>query len=136
MSFNTHSDASDDVMSEINVTPLVDVMLVLLVAFIVTAPLVTNAIQVNLPKTVTTQPAQPSQPTTVSVDASGLVFVDKEPVELGRLEEVLRQRHVRQPDLVLHLSSDEAVRYGTVAQVMAMIEKAGITRLAVLTATH
>jgi biopolymer transport protein TolR len=68
MAFSSQSDG-DDVMSEINVTPLVDVMLVLLVAFIVTVPVMTNAIQVNLPKTAATKPPEPSKPITISVNA-------------------------------------------------------------------
>lgn len=133
MAISTHSDNGDEVLSEINVTPLVDVMLVLLVAFIVTAPLLNNAIHVNLPKTAATKPPEQSRPVTISVDAQGKVYLDKQEVPLTELESELKSREAAHPELVYHLSSDEAVKYGSVAKVMASIERAGITKLAVLT---
>ena len=133
MAFSTAND-SDDVLSEINITPLVDVMLVLVVALIVTAPLLNKAIKLNLPKTVATQAPEPSKPVSVSVDAQGRAYVDRELLSLDQLEPRLRALHAVRPDLTLHLSSDEAASYGSVAKVMALIERAGITRLAVLTA--
>jgi|SRR5450830_690624 biopolymer transport protein ExbD/biopolymer transport protein TolR len=132
MAISSQSDG-DDVMSEINVTPLVDVMLVLLVAFIVTVPVMNNAIHVNLPKTAATKPAEPSKPVTISVNAEGKAYIDKHEVALPALETELKQRQAANPEQVYHLSSDEAVKYGSVAKVMAVIERAGITKLAVLT---
>jgi len=132
MAFSSQSDG-DDVMSEINVTPLVDVMLVLLVAFIVTAPLLNNAIQVNLPKTAATQASEQKAPVTVSVSAEGKLYIDKQEYPIATIETELKKLHAANPDVTLHLSSDEAVNYGKVAKVMAAIERAGITRLAVLT---
>ncbi|MES2553222.1 MAG: biopolymer transporter ExbD [Pseudomonadota bacterium] len=132
MAFSSTTEA-DEVLSEINITPLVDVMLVLLVAFIVTIPVLNNAITVNLPKTAATQPAEPKKPVTVSVDAEGKVYVDKQEFAVSRLEQELKRLHTANPELSLHLSSDESVNYGTVAKVMASIERAGITRLAVIT---
>jgi biopolymer transport protein TolR len=132
MAFSSSSDG-DEVLSEINITPLVDVMLVLLVAFIVTAPLLNNAIHVNLPKTATTKSPEQRKPITISVNAEGKVYIDKQEVTLKSLEPELATRHRDNPDLVYHLSSDEAVKYGAVAKVMASIERAGITKLAVLT---
>lgn len=132
MAISSQSDG-DDVMSEINVTPLVDVMLVLLVAFIVTVPVMTNAIHVNLPKTAATKPPEQSKPVTISVNAEGKVFVDQKEVALPALETELKSRQASNPEQVYHLSSDEAVKYGSVAKVMAVIERAGITKLAVLT---
>lgn len=132
MAFSSQSDG-DDVMSEINVTPLVDVMLVLLVAFIVTVPVMTNAIQVNLPKTAATKPPEPSKPITISVNAEGNAFINQTQVELPQLEAELIAKQAANPDQVYHLSSDEAVKYGSVAKVMAVIERAGVTKLAVLT---
>lgn len=135
MAFSTSNDG-DEVLSEINITPLVDVMLVLVVALIVTAPLLNNAIKLNLPKTVVTQAAEPRKPISVSVDATGQTYVDKVPLSLTELEPRLRALHAAQPELTLHLSSDEAVNYGSVAKVMALIERSGITRLAVLTSAQ
>jgi biopolymer transport protein ExbD/biopolymer transport protein TolR len=135
MAISSQSDG-DDVMSEINVTPLVDVMLVLLVAFIVTVPVMNNAIHVNLPKTAATKPAEPSKPVTISVNAEGKAYIDKHEVALPALENELKQRQAANPEQVYHLSSDEAVKYGSVAKVMAVIERAGITKLAVLTQSN
>jgi biopolymer transport protein ExbD/biopolymer transport protein TolR len=135
MAISSQSDG-DDVMSEINVTPLVDVMLVLLVAFIVTVPVMTNAIHVNLPKTAPTKPAEQTKPVTISVNAEGKAYIDQHAVELPALETELKQRQAANPEQVYHLSSDEAVKYGSVAKVMAVIERAGITKLAVLTQGH
>lgn len=131
MVFNSSSD--DDVLSEINVTPLVDVMLVLLVAFIVTAPLLNNAIHVNLPKTVTTSPPNQDKPVTISVDKEGKVYVDKKELSLTQLELELKRRQSENPEQAYHLNSDDSVQYGKVAKVMALIEKSGITKLSVLT---
>jgi biopolymer transport protein ExbD len=135
MAFSTQGDG-DAILSDINITPLVDVMLVLLVAFIVTAPLLNNAVKVNLPKTETTAPPQQKKATNVSIDASGQVFIDKQPVPLEKLEIELRARQHADPDLALHLQADEAVAYRNVAKAMAIIERAGITKLSVLTANQ
>jgi biopolymer transport protein ExbD len=135
MAFNTKDDGGgDDVMSEINVTPLVDVMLVLLVVFIVTAPLLTQAIHVNLPKTAETAPPEAKEAVYISVDAKGKVFLDKVEVALEAFENELVTRKAADPEIALNLNADDAVQYGTVAKVMASIERSGITKLAVLTA--
>jgi biopolymer transport protein ExbD len=131
MAFSTATEG--DVQSEINITPLVDVMLVLLIVFMVTAPLLTNAIKVNLPKTAVTAPPEPHKAVNLSVDAHGQVFLDKTPVAATDIEPRLKALNTASPDLSLHLHADEAVSYGTVAQVMASIERAGITKLSVLT---
>lgn len=132
MAFSTSSD-NDDVLSEINITPLVDVMLVLLVAFIVTAPLLNNAVHVNLPKTVATAPADSKPAVTVSVDAQGTIWLDKRATALSALPARLVALKANRPDIALNLQADEGVPYGTVAKLMAAIEHAGITRLSVLT---
>lgn len=124
----------DDVVSEINVTPLVDVMLVLLVVFIVTAPLLSNAVKVNLPKTATTAPPEQPKALTLSVDEHGKVFVDKQEVDLGGLEALLRGRNAAESELAIHLHADQAVNYGQVAKVMAAVDRSGVKRLSVMTA--
>ena len=134
MAFNTKDDGGDDVMSEINVTPLVDVMLVLLVVFIVTAPLLTQAIHVNLPKTAETAAPEEKEAVYISVDATGKVFMDKAEIAIEAFENELITRKAADPEIALNLNADDAVQYGTVAKVMASIERSGITKLAVLTA--
>ena len=134
MAFNTKdSGGDDDVMGEINVTPLVDVMLVLLVVFIVTAPLLTQAIHVNLPKTAETAAPEEKEAVYISVDAKGKVFMDKTEIAIEAFENELITRKAADPEIALNLNADDAVQYGTVAKVMAAIERSGITKLAVLT---
>lgn len=133
MAFKTQDDGGDDVMSEINVTPLVDVMLVLLVVFIVTAPLLTKAVHVNLPKTAETAPPDEKEAVYVSVDSKGKVFIDKTEIALEKFETELVTRKSADPEIALNLNADDAVQYGTVAKVMAAIERSGISKLSVLT---
>lgn len=133
MAFKTQDDG-DDVMGEINVTPLVDVMLVLLVVFIVTAPLLTQAVHVNLPKTAETAPPEEKAAVYLSVDAQGKIFIDKQEYTLEVVENELKTRKAADPELALNLNADDAVQYGIVAKVMSAIERAGVTKLAVLTA--
>ncbi|WP_024298182.1 biopolymer transporter ExbD [Methylomicrobium lacus] len=133
MAFKTQED-DGDVMGEINVTPLVDVMLVLLVVFIVTAPLLTNAVHVNLPKTAETAPPEEKDPVYLSVDAQGKVFIDKREIAVDAVENELKTRQAANPELALNLNADDGVQYGVVAKVMAAIERAGVTKLSVLTA--
>jgi biopolymer transport protein ExbD len=135
MAFSTQNDA-DGVLSDINITPLVDVMLVLLVVFIVTTPLLTNAIHVNLPKTTATSAPAIQKAVDVAVDAEGVIHVDKSVVAAADLEAELKALQAQTPDLALHLQADEKVPYGQVAKVMASIEHAGITKLSVLTLPH
>ncbi len=123
----------DEVMSEINVTPLVDVMLVLLVVFIVTAPLLTNAIKVELPETAQTAAPDDPDATIVSVDPTGKVYLDKREVQVAALEAELGAFKSANPQLTLYLQADDAARYGVVANVMAAIERAGISRVSVIT---
>jgi biopolymer transport protein ExbD len=133
MAFNVKDDDGDDLMGEINVTPLVDVMLVLLVVFIVTAPLLTNAVHVNLPKTAETAPPEEKAAVYLSVDAEGKIFIDKQEYAVDAVENELKNRKAADPELALNLNADDAVRYGIVAKVMSSIERAGVTKLAVLT---
>jgi biopolymer transport protein ExbD len=124
----------DEVLSEMNVTPLVDVMLVLLVVFIVTAPLMTNALPVNLPKTGAVAPTETVEPLIVTVDAAHRYFLDAREHELEALEQALRQAHAEQPDRAAQLQADETVDYGHVARALAALQRAGIQKIAMITA--
>jgi biopolymer transport protein ExbD len=123
----------DTELSDINITPLVDVMLVLLVAFVITIPVLTNAIHVNLPKTITTTPSEEQKAVTVTVDGAGKVFLNNTEVARPDLERQLQALQSANPGLSLHLRADERVPYGPVAKVMAAIEHAGVSRVAILT---
>jgi biopolymer transport protein TolR len=125
---------SDEVVSEINVTPLVDVMLVLLVVFIVTAPLLSNAVTVNLPKTAINAPPAQAKAVSVSIDSHARIYLDKTTVELPRLESELRVLRASRPDVSVQLNADQGVNYGLVAKVMSAVDRAGVTRLSVMTA--
>jgi biopolymer transport protein ExbD len=131
MAFSTQED--DHVLSEINITPLVDVMLVLLVAFVITIPALTNAVHINLPKTVTTTPPEQQKAITITVDSEGKVYLDNSEIAAGGLLGALQGLKAGNPDLTLHLRADDRVPYGPVAKTMATIERAGVTRVSVLT---
>ncbi|KRP62420.1 ExbD/TolR family protein [Pseudomonas trivialis] len=131
MAFTTSNDEST--ISDINITPLVDVMLVLLVVFIVTAPLLNNAIPLNLPQTVATQALDDSKPVAISIDAAGGVFIDDKAEPLDELEQALVDLKTRDPEVSLTLRADTLTGYGRVAQVLALVQKAEITRLSVIT---
>ncbi|MBD9425407.1 biopolymer transporter ExbD [Pseudomonas sp. PDM15] len=132
MAFSTQD--SDEVLSEINVTPLVDVMLVLLVVFIVTAPLLTNSIPINLPKTEAVAPADQKDPLVVSIDGDGKLFINKDEIQPELLESSLAEAKSKDAEIKVQLQADDQVDYGVVAKAMASIERAGITKLAVITA--
>ncbi len=131
MAVSTADDS--DVLSEINITPLVDVMLVLLVAFVITIPALTNAIHVNLPRTVQTTPPEQQKAITVTVDNAGTVFFDDVVVPHTDLDGRLAQIKASSAEPSLHLRADERVPYGSVAKVMAAIEHSGISKVSVLT---
>jgi biopolymer transport protein ExbD len=124
-----------EVLGEINITPLVDVMLVLMVVFILTAPLLNNAVRINLPKTAATAAPDAVKSVTVSLDGEGRVFIDKREVAAEQLEQELKQLAAVNPELALSLQADETVPYKPVAKAMAAISRAGISKLSVLTAT-
>ncbi|AAZ35330.1 biopolymer transporter ExbD [Pseudomonas amygdali pv. tabaci str. ATCC 11528] len=132
MAFSTQD--TDEVLSEINVTPLVDVMLVLLVVFIVTAPLLTNSIPINLPKTESVAPVEQKDPLVVSIDGQGKLFINKDEIQPDLLETSLKAAKDKAPDVRVQLQADNGVNYGEVARAMASIERAGITKLSVITA--
>jgi biopolymer transport protein ExbD len=122
-----------DVLSEINITPLVDVMLVLLVAFVITIPALTNAIHVNLPRTVQTAPPEQQKAITVTVDTAGTIYFDDAVVAQSELGQRLAAIKAAVADPSLHLRADDRVPYGSVAKVMAAIEHSGISKVSVLT---
>jgi biopolymer transport protein ExbD len=115
-------------LGEINVTPLVDVVLVLLLIFMVTAPMMSRGIDVSLP--VANQPQIPQEDRiTVSIRADGRVFVADQPVNVALLEDRLRGLTSGSPDAVVYLRADEGLRYGEVIRVVDVIKRAGIDRI-------
>lgn len=124
---------SRGVMAEINVTPLVDVMLVLLVIFMVTAPMMQQGVQVNLPKADTRAMTPAEEAVVVSVDKSGKVFIDKEEIPAGELRKRLSELFVSRAKKEVFLKADAGVPYGEVVRTMADIKGAGIERLGMVT---
>lgn len=131
MAFGNKND--QEAMSEINVTPLVDVMLVLLVVFIVTAPLLTQSVGVNLPKTVAAAPPPQNPVTMVSIDLAGDIYLDKEKMTAEQLAEKLSTRHTENPDITVQFEVDEKIPYGKAAEVLAIAQHAGITKVSLQT---
>ena len=116
-------------MSEINVTPLVDVMLVLVVIFIITAPLLASAIRLDLPKTDAAKAVETPRFVTLVVDKSGQAFLNDKPLPLDELARSLMQAASQDPDTEVQLRADEAVPYGKVVQMMGVAQKAGLSRI-------
>jgi biopolymer transport protein TolR len=119
-------------MAEINVTPMVDVMLVLLIIFMVTAPLMTSGVPVDLPK-VSAQPVNSdSEPLTVSVNAEGKIFLQDQPVELAELVAKLQAIAQSNQDRRIFVRGDKALAYGRIMEVMGTIHQGGFTKVALL----
>jgi len=116
-------------MSEINVTPLVDVMLVLVVILIITAPLLASSIRLDLPDTDAGQPSDAPRFVTVAVERSGRVFFNDKLVEPAQLAERLAQAAAQSKDTEVQLRADQDVPYGRVVEIMGAAHKAGLNRI-------
>ena len=116
-------------MSEINVTPMVDVMLVLLVIFILTAPLMASSIKLELPKTDAAKALDAPRFVTLVVDKAGQIFLNDQPIALEALRTSLAQTAIKNPDTEVQLRADVAVPYGKVVEVMGAAQKAGLNRI-------
>ena len=119
-------------MAEINVIPLVDVVLVLLVIFMVTAPMLYRGMDINLPRSVSNT-IKPEERVVLTVERDRRVYVDKEPVSLAQLQQKMDALHRKNPAVSVFLRADQDVPYGTVVQVMDSIKKAGIVKLGMVT---
>ena len=121
------------IMAEINVTPMVDVMLVLLVIFMVTAPMMQQGVQVNLPKADTKAMTPAEESVVVSVDKSGKIYINKDQVPAGDLKSRLTTMFASRAKKEVFLKADASVPYGEVVRAMADIKGAGIERLGMVT---
>lgn len=122
------------VMSDINVTPFVDVMLVLLVIFMVTAPLLTAGVDINLPKAEAKAISQnDNAPLEVSIDTRGNIYVGEQKVEMMRMKAMLSAIALEAPDRRVYIRADEGLDYGRVMGVMANVSAAGFTKIALIT---
>jgi biopolymer transport protein TolR len=119
-------------MAEINVTPLVDVMLVLLIVFMVTAPLITSGVDVNLPQANAKPVNSDSTPITITVNAQDQIYLQNSQVELTNLVATLQQISQNNQDRRIFVRGDKTVSYGDMLQVMATITQGGFTKVALL----
>jgi biopolymer transport protein TolR len=120
-------------MSEINIVPLTDVMLVLLIIFMVTAPMLTQGVDVNLPQANAKAMRSDEERLVLTVDMNSRIFVGKQPVEFNRLNDTLRAIVARRTDRQVYFRADRAVPYGFVVKVIAEVRNAGVEKLGMVT---
>lgn len=132
MAFGTQDD-TDEVMNEINMTPLVDVMLVLLIIFIITVPVMKHSVNVDLPQASSQREEVKPETLRLSVDAAGAYYLNGSAVSDDALPALLQAEANRQPQPDLHIRGDKAVRYERVAQAMAMAQQAGLRKIGFIT---
>jgi biopolymer transport protein TolR len=119
-------------MSDINVTPLVDVMLVLLVVFMVTAPLLTVGVPVDLPQTQAPPINEPKEPTVITLNKDGEIFIQEAMVPMDTLVAKLQAITGSNPDAVLYVRGDKDINYGKVLEVMSLISNAGFHKVSLV----
>ncbi len=120
-------------MSQINVTPMVDVMLVLLIVFMITAPLLTAGVPVDLPRTAANPLPGDDQPLAVSIKADGTIYLQESEIALEDLVPRLAAVSERNPDVRILLRGDEAINYGRVMEVMGALNAAGFANVGLVT---
>ncbi|MFZ9425246.1 MAG: ExbD/TolR family protein [Limnohabitans sp.] len=132
MGFQWNED-DDAAMSEINMTPLVDVMLVLLIIFIITVPIMKHAVPVELPRASSQAPDPAVQSVRLTVDAQGDFYFNEARVSDEELDRLLREQAARQPQPQVQLKGDRSVRYERVAQALAAVQRAGLRNIGFVT---
>lgn len=133
MAMDASSQRDSGTISQINVTPLVDVMLVLLVIFMVTAPIIQQGVQVNLPQARSSAIEGSEEHLVVTIAKNGKVYLNDNAMSLGELGEKLRAIKKLQANKQVYLRADQDVRYGVVIKTIAEIKQAGIERLGMVT---
>ncbi|MHB1856208.1 MAG: ExbD/TolR family protein [Acidobacteriaceae bacterium] len=133
MAYTAKNGGTQTALSDINITPLVDVVLVLLVIFMITAPVLQSGIQVNVPRTKTVKQIT-QQRTVVTIDREQRVYLDDKPVNVNDLPALLQGKNGANPaNRVIYLRSDERVPFGAFASVMDAVKQAGITNVSIVT---
>jgi biopolymer transport protein ExbD/biopolymer transport protein TolR len=120
-------------MADINMTPLIDVMLVLLVIFMITAPLMTASLRLDLPKGGSTGEPSPAQPLQLAISADGSFYIGDEKIAPAQIESRLAEAAKRQPDAEVQLRADRNAIYGRVAELIAQLQVLGLNRIAFVT---
>lgn len=132
MAFTTSNGQTRSSLAEINITPLVDVVLVLLVIFMITEPVLQSGIEVNVPKTRTVQQIT-EQRMVVTIDRDQQIFLNDQPINIHDLPERLKQPGVDPSHQAIYLRSDERVPFGAFATVMDAVKMSGITNVSIVT---
>jgi biopolymer transport protein TolR len=132
MAFTSGKGTTQTSLSEINVTPLVDVVLVLLVIFILTAPILQSGIEVNLPKTHTVRVVK-SEKVVVTIDKQQTIYVGNDPANINLLGSIIKKKMGGDTNSPVYIRADQAVPFGTFAEVMDVLKQAGITNVSVVT---
>jgi biopolymer transport protein ExbD len=133
MAFSSPEADDGEMMSEINMIPLIDVMLVLLIVFMITVPVMTHSVNVNLPQAATEPVKDKPETIRLSVDESGAYHWNQTRITQPEMEERLAQAALMDPQPDVHIRGDKAVRYEHVAAAMAAAQRAGIRKLAFVT---
>ena len=120
-------------ISEINVTPFVDVMLVLLIIFMVTAPLLTSGIKINLPESSSVLKNEKKEPVTVSLNSKGNIYINKKKFTRDQLITKLKALEKVNKNLKIYVKADKSINYGKVMDLMTVINKSGFTKVALVT---
>ena len=120
-------------MSDINMTPLIDVMLVLLVIFIITAPLMTSSLRLDLPKAEGGRPSEAPAFIALAIDEQGRLFVGDEVLAKAQVAERVREAAQRNPATEVQLRADRKVPYGQVAELIGLLQEAGLSRIGFVT---
>ena len=119
-------------LAEINVTPMVDVMLVLLVIFMVTAPLLTVGVPLDLPKTTAAELAQPKEPIVLSLNRDGDTFIGNDPVAASDLRDRLAQLAAEDPERIVYVRGDRTISYAQLMDALGLVNTAGFTKVSLL----
>ena len=131
MAFKLRSSSKEPI-SEINVTPFVDVMLVLLIIFMVTAPLLTVGVQVDLPETSADTLAEESEPLTLTINAKGEIFIQETQVEYEKIIAKILAVSNNRTDTRIYVRGDKTINYGRVLEIMGMLSGSGFTKVALI----
>lgn len=133
MAFTARNGSTQTALADINITPLVDVVLVLLVIFMITAPVLQSGIQVAVPQTKTVKQIT-EQRTVVTIDNQQRVYLDDKPINVNDLPAMLQQKNGSNPaNRVIYVRADEKVPFGAFASVMDAVKQAGITNISIVT---
>ena len=126
-------DNEDQLMSQINITPMVDVMLVLLIIFMVAAPMLTQGVNVDLPDADAPQIRQQIEPVVISIKRNGDLFIRNKQIEIAQLAPRIQAMRKAKPKLPIFIRGDAKTTYENVARVMSLLESAGITQISLVT---